>query len=281
MHRQFLRFAAGVLSLAAVIPSLAYSGNLDVLWFTAGTGDGGSFASYEDGVRNLAQQASQISGQNVWNVTFWNAGFDPVSTPPVAYNVMVVASPQFVDGADYSSLNSNFPTLGNRVVVTGIDADWHYLNSPGPADFNGPFGFLANAVNWAGAGTGLGAVFLAPQTNVAWSLNGLGNEVSYDNLDNIAIPDGAGTHPINSGLTADGLSNWGTSAKEAWDTVDSSRWSVLHVNGDDPTTAVTLVSVNTQSGLGVPGSPTPEAATAPLLLTAGTCIWLLRRKRII
>ena len=275
-----MRVAVGVLSLAAVITSQGYSGNLDVLWFTTGTGDGGSFASYEDGVRNLTQHASQLNGQNVWNVTFWNAGFDPAATPLGAYSVLVVAPPEFSDGTDYSALNSNFPMPRDRVVVTGIESDRHYEKSFGPVDSNGPFGVLAYAVSRAGVGAGSGAVFPAPQTIIGWGLAGLGNDMFYDSLDSVGVPNGGGTHPINSGLIADGLSNLSTSAKQARDTLDFSSWSVLHVTGDGPTKATALVRMNTQSDPGLPVSTTPEAATAPLLLAAIVCLGMLRRKRI-
>ena len=51
-------------------------------------------------------------------------------------------------------------------MVTGQDADWHYINCPGPRNFDGPQGFLLDAINWAGSGTGMGAVFLGTQSAI-------------------------------------------------------------------------------------------------------------------
>ena len=264
--------------LAAVLTPVVFADNvINVLWYTAGTTEGGSFATYESGVDDLASNAPNSASGIMWNITFWDQG----TAPQGAYNVLVVASPQFIDGGDYSMLNAQIPVFGDRVLITGMDADWHYMNTPGPGIPDGPEGFLFNAVDWAAAGNGLGAVFLAPQGNVAWNFSGLGNEVSYDNLDNISMAPGTDSFPLNSGLTPGGLSNWSTSGKEAWDSYDANQWRALQVNGDDSAKAITLVSAATASDdFGtMPSSVTPEPSTAVLLSIAPAAVWMRKRKR--
>lgn len=282
MFRHRFRNAIWVLSLAASFAVPGTCANLNVLWFTAGTGDGGSFTSYQDAVSQLASDAGALTS-NTWNVTFWDSSFDPAASPPSAFQVLVVASPQFLDGGDYSLLNANLPGFGNRVVVTGIDADWHYMNTPGSTTFDGPQGFLLNTVNWAGGGTGLGAVFLAPQGNVQWNFSGLGQETANDGMDSILVAPGAETSEIQAGLTSNGLSNWATSAKEGWTGADSAQWSAIHLSGDYAGQSITLASVQpSSSDPGLPAPPTPEPSGAILAIsgTMGTA-WLHRRRRAV
>lgn len=265
-----------MITLALVTASNAWSGDVNVLWYTAGTTDGGTFSSYENGVLDLASNAPIGSAGNNWNVTFWESGAMPAGN----FNVLVVASPQFIDGGDYSSLNAAVPTFGDRVLITGLDGDWHYMNTPGSADFDGPKGFLTNAVAWAAGGNGLGAVFLAPQSNIAWNFQGLGNEVSYDNLDNIALAAGTESYAIQAGLDSVGLSNWGTSGKEAWDSYDPTQWTAVQVNGENTSLAVTLLSASTAPlNLTPDASPNskPEPASFLLAVTAIAAFCCVRR----
>ncbi len=235
----------------------ASAASINVLWYTAGTTDGGNFATYQAGVTNLASQAPSAPGGNNWTVTFWTGGAMPTGN----YNVLVVASPEFDDGGDYSGLNSAAFSLGNRIMLTGQDADWHYMNYPGATAFNGPQGFLLDAINWAGSGTGMGAVLLQPESYTL-GLTGLGTTGGGSN--SVLIPSAYASYPINTNLTSAGLSNWSTSAHESWSGFNTSSWTGINQSGDDASQYITIVSAATAEG-GVSGSA-PEPTT---LLTLG------------
>ncbi len=272
-----LRIAILFVFVMITTVSIASAGDVSVLWYTALTTDGGNFASYETGVQDLASNAPNGTAGNTWNVTFWDSGVMPTGN----FNVLVVASPQFIDGGDYTALNAAIPSFGDRVLITGIDADWHYMNTPGSAGFDGPQGFLLNAVDWAAGGNGMGAVFLAPQSNIAWNFQGLGNEVSYDGLDNVALASGTENYAIQTGLDGAGLSNWATSAKEAFDSFDTAQWTALQVSGDDPGNAVTLASTAT-AALGLTpdtSSTAPEPASLLMAVAGFAALFSLARAK--
>lgn len=248
------------------------AGTVNILWYTGGTvPTGGSYSSY---INNLVSQEQNplynVSGSvNTWNVTFWSGG----AMPAGSYNVMVSASQEGGWNAypNYSSLVSAAPALGNRVMVTGQDADWHYMNFPGSTFFNNPAGFLIDAINWAGSGTGMGAVFLSNPTSVLASLGLTGLGVHGFGSDSVVIPVSEASFPINLGLTSAGLSSWSTSAHDSWSGYDTSKWNGINLDGSDLSQAVTLVSASTAGG-GTGGAP-EVTSTAALLLGAfaGLC----------
>ncbi|MBI2002292.1 MAG: PEP-CTERM sorting domain-containing protein, partial [candidate division NC10 bacterium] len=128
--------------------------------------------------------------------------------------------------------------------VTGLDADWHYLNGPGSTPFNGPQGFLIDAINWAGSSTGMGGVFLNA-FGVTVMFSGLGTDtLSTGNVVN--IPGAFASFPVNEGLTSAGLSNWSSSPQgshhEIWTGTDPSLWTAIHTTTDGGGGGVTLVS---------------------------------------
>src|SRR5438046_8987858 len=108
-------------------------------------------------------------------------------------------------------------------MATGQDADWHYLRTPGEAslsqDFDGPRGFLTDAINWAGssaAGAGdgnWGAVILNAHAGFQIFNTDLGLGVEHDDHiddpsarnDDGRIPNEYVNYPINQGLPPDGL----------------------------------------------------------------------------
>jgi PEP-CTERM motif-containing protein len=258
---------SALLSLGVLlgIPLAAQAGTVNILWYTGGTENSGP-GTYESGISGLVSQALSASG-NTWNITFWTGG----AAPSGSFNALVVASDLggWSTFPDYTALQNALTgglTLGDRVMVTGQDADWHYLNSPGPTTFDGPQGFLIDSINWAGSGSGLGAVFLAKANTDGSFLAGLGTE-SSDTTDNVVIPAAFSSFPINQGLTTTGLSNWSSSAHYSWDSVNTSLWTPININGDDGL-AVTLVSAGTASG-GTGGTggtvATPEPASLTLL----------------
>ena len=233
------------LSLAA---TSTVAGPINVLWYTGGIA---STPNYEANINNLIQNAAAAPGHNSWSITYWDRG----AMPGGRYNVLVSASPQGGWGTypNYNSLVTAAPTFGNRVMVTGQDADWHYLNGPGPSSFNGPRGFLVDAINWASFGSGMGAVLLGANSsnysrnggNVLTHFTGLGTETNIT-TESVTIPQPSASFPINSGLTSAGLSNWLNSAHNSWTGADPTKWKAINTTSDG--SAVTLVSAAPAGG---------------------------------
>jgi hypothetical protein len=267
---------ASLLAISLTAGSVsAMAGTINVLWYTGGVGTyGGGPAQYDADIANLVAQeenpAFNVSGSvNTWDVTLWSGGLMP--TGP--FNVLVTASPEGSWGPypDYSALDSSGLTeasFGSRVMLTGQDADWHYMDSPGPSNFDGPAGFLIDAINWAGSGTGLGAVLLGSNGTTDGmdfvDFTGAGTDIGGD--DTVDIPSAYATFPINSGLTSGGLSDWGTSAHVSFAGADSTLWTAIN-QGPDVGAPITIVSA--QSAAGTTGGAAPDAASTALLAAFG------------
>ncbi|MHB1241695.1 MAG: hypothetical protein ACYC18_14535 [Gammaproteobacteria bacterium] len=262
MKRWLNLSSAVLLTLAA---TAVQAGPINVLWYTGGVANS---PAYQSTISNLVGQAAAAPGHNSWSITYWDSG----AMPTGSYNALVVASPEggWNTYPNYGALVSAAPTFGSRVMVTGQDADWHYLNHPGPANFNGPQGFLIDAVNWAGSGTGMGAVLLGADSsrysaeggNILASLTGLGTETGKSN-NTVTIPATYAGFPINQGLTSSGISNWNTAAHNSWTGYDTSLWTGINTAPDG--SAITLVSKATAGG-GTGGTPSvPDPATLALL----------------
>lgn len=270
MKKLMLGMILGGLAIAAV----ANAATINVLWYTGGVevNSGTAFTTYKDGVNDLASKAPGAPGGNTWNVTFWDSGTIPVGS----FNVLVVASPQGGWGTDpnYADLQTAAPgiTLGNRTMVTGQDADWHYTNAPGPTAFDNPQGFLLDGINWAGSGTGLGLIILG-NADAGFGLTG------YNTLggstDNVLIPAAFASFPINTGLTSAGLSNWGTSAHETYRILDSTKWVGINLDGGSEADFVTIVTADTAGG-GI--GTVPEPGTYAMMGAGLIALLGLRRK---
>ncbi len=253
----------------------AFGATLDILWYTGGiVPTGGTYQSY---VNNLVSQEENplfnVSGSvNTWNVTLWSGGAMPGGT----FNALVVGSREGGWSAypDYTSLTSavTSASFGDRVMLTGQDADWHYMNSPGSTNFDGPAGFLIDAINWAGSGTGLGAVFL--DTGLEGTIFS-GTGTNLGGSDTVNIPGAFSTYPINLGLSSSGLSNWGESAHQSFSGANTSLWTAINVNGSD--VPITLVSAATASG-GTKGSGVPDSSSTALLAGLGLAALVAARR---
>ena len=240
-----MRFFAKLAAIAALVLSgPAYAG-INVLWYTGGV-ESGAPGDYQASMNELATPGAGDPSSSTWAITYWSGGAIPAGT----FNALVVASPEGSWNAypDYTSLNTAGLTFGDRVLVTGQDADWHYIFGPGSTNFDGPRGFLRDSINWAGAGTGLGLVVLGGTESV---LDAYGFTTtlgaSSGSTDNVLIPAAYAAFPINTGLTSAGLSNWGTSAHDIWDDPDTTVWTGINTFGSDGG-YVTLVSAATAGG---------------------------------
>ena len=261
-----------VLALAAAaVASLtlsAQAGNINVLWYTGGVGDTGGAADYVGDISALAapQGGDPAAGATAtWNITFWSGGAMPVGT----FNVLVVASPQgpWSPGPSYGALTGAGLSASSfgRVMLTGQDADWHLTStSPGPGSFNGPRGFLRDAVSWAGSGTGLGLVMLGQDgiggdSGVNFGFTGFSDGGFA--TDNVVIPGSEASFPINGGLTSAGLSNWFESAHDTFTGLNTSLWNGINLDGSVDNQFVTIVSAGEASGGTSGGTPVPEPLT--------------------
>jgi len=255
-----------LVSLVGVLLALGASSvgasTINVLWYTGGV-ESGSPGTYVAAINNLVAQEENplfntTGSVNTWNVTFWAGG----PMPAGSFNTLVTASPQggWVTYPDYTSLTSSVTaaSFGNRVMLTGQDADWHYQFGPGSSSFDGPAGFLIDAINWSGSGTGMGGVFLGGPGFSYSMFAGSGTDVGGDNT--VVIPGADATFPINTNLTSPGLSNWNTSAHTSYDGYDSTKWTGINIGPDlgldaagNPI-AITIVTAATASGATTPDS---------------------------
>lgn len=257
MRKSSLGLVAALVGVAA-LPT--FGADINILWYTGGTEVTGG-TSYETAVGNLVTQeenpAFNMTGSvNTWNVTFWTGG----AMPAGSYNVLVAASSEgpWSTGPSYSALTSavNSSSFGSRVMLTGQDADWHYTHVPGPSAFNGPAGFLIDAINWAGSGTGMGGLLLGGASQQI-SFPGIGG-VGSINDNTVNIPAAFATFPINKNLTSAGLSDWNTSAHEDFTSVDHTLWTPINQGGSGED--ITIVSAATAGG-GTSGGGVPEASS--------------------
>jgi hypothetical protein len=257
--------------VAAAMPARADSVN--VLWYSGGVQ---SFdLNYKGDIGTLAAPGAGDSSSATWNITFWDTGPIPAGT----FNVLVIASP--IGGRntspDYTALfgaGLTATSFGSRIMATGQDADWHFTNSPGPTNFDGPRGFLRDAINWAGNGTGLGLVMLGDafaSTFATLGPTGSGTE-------NVVIPAPVAGFPINTGLTSAGLSNWSTSSHDTWLSPDLTVWTGINIDGNvvDGVAYVTLV---TGGGIGDIAGGTPLPGALPLFASGLGALGLLRWRR--
>jgi hypothetical protein len=234
----------------------------NVLWYTGGTETGGfRFATYEALVANLTNQAAAHGP--AWNVTIWTGGENPMPAGP--FNVLVVASTAIGpwggagdplagnNAALNAAISGGSITLDprvNRILLTGQDADFHYnYGVPSSDTFDGPQGFLTDAINWAAGGTGMGAVIIDPGdcgfngVCLPASMGNTGVEpVGAHQTDHVLIPASEVGFPINTGLSSAGLSNWGESDHQAFSSFDTTLWTGINQNGDFPGEFATIVS---------------------------------------
>jgi hypothetical protein len=263
--------------IASALAGAAQAAPINVLWYTGGVGDSGGPADYQTDILTLAapQGGDPAAGSSAtWAITFWSGGSMPVGS----FNVLVVASPEggWNPSPSYAALTGaglTAASFGDRIMLTGQDADWHFTNTPGPTNFDGPRGFLRDAIGWAGSGTGLGLVVLGADGSM-FGLTGYSSGSASSN--NVVIPGSEASFPINGGLDSAGLSNWSTSAHEIFTGLNTSIWNGINLNGSVDGQFVTIVSAATASG--GTGSKVPEPITLSLFGAGLAGAFAMRRK---
>jgi len=271
------KYTSGLLALTlALAANSMVASTIDILWYVAPSTPGGTnVATYEADMLNLAAQELNplfnVSGSiNTWNITFWDG---TLTKPAGVYDVLVGGSNN--GSGSYASLTSavNASDFGSRVMLTGQDADFHYhYGRTGSAAFDGPAGFLIDAINWAGSGTGMGGVLLGLSASTAINFTGETGSGASDNTVN--IPGAYATYPINTGLTSAGLSNWGTSSHDQFTISDSSLWTAINTGGAGEN--VTIVSAESASG----GTTVPDATATVGLLGMGFMLLAGFKRRV-
>ncbi len=248
--RQLTRLA--ILSTTAICSTSSWADNLNVLWI------GGS--QYNGSVAALSTPGSGDPSTTTWTVTTYSSG----AVNFADYNVVLV-------GTGYDSTlagitgASTAVTSSSRVFLTGQDADYHVTYGPGSLrGFDGPRGFIRDAVAWAGGGTGTGFVLLDPSSPGSLGLTGLGTVAAGSQT--VAIPSQYAAFPINTGLTTAGLSNWNQSSHESWTGIDTSLWTGINTT-QVATNFVTIVSAST-AGAGAAGISTPPVSSSADIVTA-------------
>jgi hypothetical protein len=274
------KFTFGAAAVAALLcAGAANAAPLKVLWYSGGVEDYVAPGDYQTQIGMLASQGAGDPNPTSWNITYWDAG----SMPAGSFDVMVVASPQggWSNYPDYTALTGlTAASFGDRVMFTGQDADWHYLNGPGPVNFDNPRGFLRDSINWAGNGNGMGLVALGQTGLNACGEGGAnfgftGYSTVCNSTEDVVIPAAYASFPINQGLTSAGLSNWSTSSHIAFDTLNAALWTGINVDGGMPGQYVTIVTAGTASG----DTGVPEPASVFLLGAAlMSAAWFARSK---
>ena len=276
---------AGTALVFLALPAVA--GSINVLWYTGGVGDTtGGVAAYDATINSLAtpMAGDPAAGATAdWNITYWTGG----AMPTGSYNVLVVASPQggWSPSPDYTAIEGaglTASSFGSRVMLTGQDADWHVNNFPGAASFDGPRGFLRDAVSWAGSGTGLGLVMLGQDgiggdSGVDFGFTGFSE--GGDSTNNVVIPGSEASFAINGGLTSGGISNWDTAAHDTFTDLNTSLWNGINIDGDVDNQFVTIVSAGAAAGGTSGGGTVPEPFTLSIFGAGLAGAAFLRRRR--
>ena len=229
---------SAILSVAFVLNSFAVE---RVLFFGDTTEYGTAFSS-------LSAPLTGDPSSSTWEITQIHSPDTTLSAATaLTYDVVVVG--WTTSNSSLTGFSSALDPTTSRIFMTSQDADYHSTYGSGSSrSFDGPKGFLRNAVNWAAGGSGTGYVFL-----------NMGNATSYSSLmtsaantalgtisstisDDIRIPTAVAGYAINQNLTTTGLSTWGSSAHGKATGINSAYWTGINTIGASTTDFVTLIS---------------------------------------
>ena len=236
ISRNMLSALVAALAVLFAVSGKANAAAIDVLWYSYAH----PTSEYISGIQTIASTAesyTQADGTE-WALSI----FAPGDAAPDfnAYDVLVVHSGEAfrtnapggpLETPEYSGILSNRAAIeaarGARTVISGSDADFHAVRgdtgnpgSPPPmtdAAWDGALGHVVNAVNWAGAGSGLNIVsfydgefpgsfwWLDPDSFLRDELLG---HTGHTRDNSPFLPPTLASLSINEGLTTLGLSNW-------------------------------------------------------------------------
>ncbi|MGH8685365.1 MAG: PEP-CTERM sorting domain-containing protein, partial [Nitrosospira sp.] len=228
--------------------SLVQAASINVLWYTYAD-PASEYREKISQLSSMVHTLPQSNGSS-WNLNYWDAGSAAPEFTAFDV-LVIESGEAFRTGApggplatpNYSGILDNKAAIeaarGDRTFITAADSDFHAIrgdtgNIPdsegggrcAPAltssdCWDGALGHSVNAVNWAGSGNGLGVVsFLDGEhagsfwwTNVNSFLHSeLDGRVGYGGSEqNPVINPLQAAHPLNSGLTSKGLSDWDNS----------------------------------------------------------------------
>lgn len=259
-----VRRSALFFALSVVLAVPARAADIQILWYSGTLREEHKTWLVTNLVPRASNPAIGPTGRplNNYQITFWGEG---EARPSGDFDVLVV--PSYWSMAFYraggttikwSTLEANITRadLGNRIMVTSQDAEFHLrynsgLNASWLDRWDGPLGFVINCINWASSGLGMGAcVFdMERPAYLAAQFPGLGNYLNGWTND-VFIPTESVSYPVNLGLTTGGLSNWGASASFRWGNIgyDSDKWYRLNTQTGFPTTGITFVTADAATG---------------------------------
>lgn len=275
---------------------------INVLWYTYA--DPASeyrqkISQLSDIVHTLPQ-----SNASCWNLTYWDAG-GAVPNFAAFDVLVIESGEAFRTGPphgplatpNYSGILDNKAAIeaarGDRTFITTADSDFHAVrgdtgNIPdsvgeGKCDpvltstdcWDGALGHSVNAINWAANGNGLGIVsfldgkhagsFWWTHTN-SFLHDELNGRVSYGGTEqNPVINPSHAAHPLNYGLTSQGLSDWDNSFHAFILPVDG--YTRIVDSSSRPDYAVAIAT-----SAPPPVTPVPEPTTCAMIWT-GLGLW--------
>ena len=152
-------------------------------------------------------------------------------------NVWLVPSNGAIGTYNGLRSNSSFQSGSafSRVVITGIDPDYHHPSSEASSRF------MLNALQWAAQGAKPGLIVLTDTSSgFDWLPPSWGvprPQAVGGCFDSVSVDPGQTGHPVNAGLTTALLSGWSCSAHDYF-AADIGGWTTLHRlgSGSQPVT---------------------------------------------
>lgn len=275
--------------------SLVQAAPINVLWYTYAD-PASEYRQTISHLADVVHTLPQSNGSS-WNLTYWSAGTAAPNFAAYDV-LVIESGESFRTGApngplaipNYSGILANKAAIevarGDRTFITTSDSDFHAIrgdtgNIPdsvggGRCDpvltssdcWDGALGHSVNAVNWAANGTELGIVSFLDGEHVGsfwWThedsflRSELNGHVGYGGSEQNPVINPSQTgHPLNYGLTSQGLSDWDNSFHAFILPVDG--YTRIVDSSKMPSHAVAIATA-------APAAPVPEPATYAMLLT--------------
>ena len=228
------------LSVAFVLNSFAVE---RVLFF----GDTTSYGSF---ISSLNTPPSGDPSSSIWDITLRSdsGGATLSRTDASTYDAVVIG--WLTPNSKLTGFDSALDPNTSRIFLSGQDADFHgTMGAATGRGFDGPKGFMRNAVNWAAGGSGTGYVFLNlgyTATSYSSLMTSAANTalgtIAENHTDDVRIPTAVSGYAVNQNLTTAGLTGWASSAHGKATGINSAYWTGINTVGASTTEFVTLIS---------------------------------------